>query len=266
MSNQIRSSIETLGWESLLNRGMQYGDGLFETMRVVNGRIPLWAFHWQRLVSSAKTLQLNLPDESVFLSHISKWSWQSPQSVIKLMLFRKSSGRGYLATHSTSDWILQAAPLPEIKKEPSSLGVAQLKLAEQPMLAGLKHLNRLEQVLLAKELFVSNFDEMLVCSQSGKVVEAVSQNLIFVKDEVLFTPDVSLCGVCGVGVAWLKKYFDIKDDDVDLEELMTFDELYLINSVRGITQVMSVDGVKKFSTNSPLHDRINRLWNELMTS
>ena len=261
MSDQIVSSIKTLDWQAFINRGLQYGDGIFETMRLVNGHIPLWRFHWQRLVQSAKVLQLSHPKEAEILAQIQQLSdlAETSQSIIKLTLFRKSQGRGYLAQHKDSDWILQSSTFLQTKNIPVHVGWAELKLAEQPVLAGIKHLNRLEQVFLARELQVSGFDELLVCSPSGHVIEAVSQNLVFYKGDKLFTPKTNRCGVAGVGLAWLKSHFDVKEINIQTEDLNGFDGMSLINSVRGVTAVASIDAVKKLSPKSPLHDRINRL-------
>lgn len=265
MSEQIVSSIKTLDWAAFINRGLQYGDGIFETMRLVNGYIPLWKFHWHRLKQSAKVLELGCPEEEEILAQVKYLSdlADTSQSIIKFTLFRKNQSRGYLAQHKDSDWIIQSSPFIQPDKKSLSLGWAELKLAEQPLLSGIKHLNRLEQVFLARELERSHFDELLVCSQSGDVIESVSQNLVFFKGKNIVTPKTTQCGVSGVGLAWLKSHFDVKDIKVSTECLGEFDGISLINSIRGITPVVSFDGVKKFSTESPLHDRINRLWNDL---
>nr|WP_281347616.1 aminodeoxychorismate lyase [Marinicella rhabdoformis] len=263
----MASSIKVLDWKALINRGLQYGDGIFETMRLVNGKVPLWQFHWHRFQQSAQYLNLNCPNEAEILKQIDSWfvAEEASHAVIKLTLFRQAKGRGYAAQHKDSDWILQSSPLPHENKKPFHLGLAQLQLAEQPCLAGIKHLNRLEQVFLARELQQSRFDEMLVCAQSGELIESVSQNVVLLKDDELYTPKTTRCGVSGVGLAWLKSHVTVKSVNIQVSELSSFDGLFLINSVRGISSVESVDGVKKFSTASSLHDRIEHSWNELMS-
>ncbi len=261
---QVKSSIDQLDWDDFLNRGLQYGDGLFETMRMVNGRVPLWQWHWQRLSDGAHRFGLELPEESCIKNHVSSLSHVAGDLMVKLLLFRKAKSRGYGTTHEASDWVLTAHMLPKKTAQTLTLGLAQLQLGVQPVLAGIKHLNRLEQVFLANELAQTTCDELVVCSQAGEVVEAVSQNILWSKGHQLYTPCVDSCGVAGVGLAWLNQYFDIQKIKIKPSEMERFEGMYLINSVRGVSVVESVQGVKKFSTSSPLHDKIKHLWSELI--
>ncbi len=248
---------------TLINRGLQYGDGLFETMRLVNGQIPLWDLHWQRLVVSSEKLHLQVPDEERILEAINNQTLKN--GLIKLILVRQSQGRGYGALHNQSVWILELIKWTDQKiNEPLTVGIAEFTLGVQPALAGIKHLNRLEQVLLGRELLSSGLDELLATNVYGYLIEGVNHNVFWLKKGALLTPELSESGVNGVGLSWLRKYYKIREVKVKSDVLLDVDSLYLINSVRGLSVVRQVKGMKNYRTDDALADKMMRHWNEMM--
>lgn len=184
------------------DRGLAYGDGLFETLRVLQGQALLFERHWQRLTASARRLNLPLPFSKAQLQQQIRRVSGSGDGVVKLILTRGSGGRGYCpADEIKPRWILQGMPLPLARPEHYRQGVrvrrCSLQLAEQPALAGIKHLNRLEQVMARSEWQDQVF-EGLMFSQSGALIEATMANLFLLRQGRLYTPGLEQCGVAGV--------------------------------------------------------------------
>lgn len=240
---------EPLNALSVHNRGLNYGDGFFETMRVHKGTIPLWALHFQRIKDSIARLFLScdlaqLDDElKQFLKTV------APESIIKIILTRGEGGRGYYpdphlqATRILSEYALQLSPQ-EYMLQGINVGLCQLKLAQQPLLAGLKHLNRLEQVFLRKELEAMNCPEAFVCDNAGLVIEGVFHNVFFVKNEKVYTPALTSSGIAGVGRQFMldicaAQNIPVFIGDFKLADFLSAEEVFMVNSVQGIWPVLS---------------------------
>lgn len=230
----------------LTDRGLAYGDGLFETLRVSGGRIPLLTLHLQRLAAGAQRLAIGL-DLARVEEELRTFAALLGQGVAKLIVTRGDGLRGYAPpAESRSRRILQASALPQWPSQHAEQGVrlfaCQTRLAEQPLLAGLKHLNRLEQVLARAEWQDPAFAEGLLCDTSGRIIEGVFSNLLLVRDGVLLLPDLQRCGVAGVmraallqaadeqGIAW-------RIADLSVEDLLRADEVLLCNSLYGVWPV-----------------------------
>lgn len=257
------SSIECLDWQAFLNRGLAYGDGLFETMHMVKGDIPLWDLHWDRLCSSAKRLQLNPPDEGTLKTTMN--SWYAGSGVVKLLLFRQNKGRGYAADHKDCDWVIHRMPWQAETLPPAVVTSAQMNLSIQPATAGMKHLSRLEQVMLANELRTAGVDELVVLDPQGHVIEAVSHNLVWLINDQWYTADLAQAGVHGVGLTWLKSQVSVKVVSAKSEDLEQADVLCLINSLNGLRLVKEWKGVKNYATQVPIVDKMTSLWKKMMS-
>ncbi len=257
------SSIEHLDWQALLNRGLAYGDGLFESMRMVKGDIPLWELHWDRLCTSAKRLQLTPPDEDRLKATLN--SWYASSGVVKLLLFRQNKGRGYAADHGDCDWVMHRTPWQPETLPPAVVATAQMNLSIQPATAGMKHLSRLEQVMLANELQNTGVDELVVLDPEGHVIEAVSHNLVWLINDQWYTADLTQAGVHGVGLAWLKSRVNVKAVNAKCEDLEQADVLCLINSLNGLRLVQEWKGVKNYATQVPIVDKMTSHWKEMMS-
>ncbi|WDY56581.1 aminodeoxychorismate lyase [Pseudomonas sp. PSKL.D1] len=231
---------------NLQNRGLAYGDGLFETIAVRAGRPSLLEGHLARLALGCERLAINA-DMPLVRDEVLRFASQLGDGVAKLILTRGDSQRGYAPVAGVPPRrILQGGPLPEYPAEHAEQGVrlypCQTRLGEQPLLAGLKHLNRLEQVLARAEWQGSEHAEGLMQDGQGRVIEGVYSNLFLVRDGVLVTADLNRCGVAGVMRSALleqAKALGISTQvrDVMLEELAQADEVFVCNSVYGIWPV-----------------------------
>ncbi|MFJ4066513.1 aminodeoxychorismate lyase [Pseudomonas sp. NPDC089996] len=231
---------------NLQNRGLAYGDGLFETIAVRGGRPSLLDGHLARLALGCQRLMIDA-DLSLVRDEILRFASQLGDGVAKLVLTRGDSQRGYAPVAGVAPRrILQGSPLPSYPVEHAELGVqlfpCQTRLGEQPLLAGLKHLNRLEQVLARAEWQGSEHAEGLMRDGQGRVVEGVYSNLFLVRDGVLLTADLSRCGVAGVMRGALLEQakrlgMAVQVRDIAFDELQQADEVFVCNSVYGVWPV-----------------------------
>lgn len=233
---------------ALQSRGLAYGDGLFETIAVKAGRPSLFEYHLERLTLGCQRLAINA-DLALIRDELSRYASLLGEGVLKLILTRGDSQRGYApAAGVPPRRILQGNPPAAYPAGNAEHGVklfeCRTRLAEQPLLAGLKHLNRLEQVLARSEWQDPDYAEGLMRDITGRVVEGVYSNLFLVRDGVLLTADLSRCGVAGVMRAALmveaaRLGIDVRVGDLALEDLARADEVFLCNSVYGIWPVCS---------------------------
>lgn len=227
------------------NRGLQYGDGLFETILVRNRRLWLEDLHWQRLQMGAGRLSMHIAQENVDLL-VAAALQQAPGEdwcVLKLIATRVASGRGYGYEDTSTDLHVSLWPVVAWQDEPVSItaGVAATRLATQPRLAGIKHLNRLEQVLARAEAPMTRYPELLMRDVQDNLVEAVASNLFVVIDGNLCTPSLHHCGVAGVARSRLMQVLPVQVRTMTLADLAQADEAFLTNSVRGVTRITRVD-------------------------
>ncbi len=236
------------------DRGFQYGDGLFETMAVRLGEVPLLAFHLARLAHDLARLDIKLDISALEAAVVALAAQQvsSTSCILKLIVTRGSGGRGYAPSDALdAQYYMQILPWPEMPStyvtDGITLQVCDLVLSQQSRLAGMKHLNRLEQVLAAQELKDDAVEGLLLDTQ-GHVIEAISANIFIVKGRTLLTPRLDRCGVAGVMRAYLMDLvtdFQLQVAEVNftLTELAQADEIFLCNSIRGIWPVVNVQTV-----------------------
>jgi len=230
----------------LTDRGLAYGDGLFETLRVVAGTAPLLGLHLQRLQRGCQALRLPLPHD--LADELSSAARRLGDGVLKLIFTRGSGQRGYaIPQHSEPNRIISAAPLPVYPEAHAAEGIrlhaCTTRLAQQPLLAGIKHLNRLEQVLARSEWDGPEFAEGLVCDQQGRPIECTMSNLFFYADGAWITPDLTQCGVQGVMRDWLIAALQEQGEpaqvrQVSYPELLAADEVMCCNSLFGVWPVV----------------------------
>lgn len=235
------------------DRGLSYGDGVFETIRLHQHSPLLLKEHLARLHMGLKRLGISL-DQVLLNQEIEVLSAQFPESgVLKIIVTRGIGGRGYRPDNDADTTrILSLHPLPDYA-DASETGVdvkiCQQRLALQPALAGIKHLNRLEQVLAAQELSERNIMEGIMMDMDSNIIEGTRCNIFWAEQGALFTPDLSQCGVEGI----MRNY--IADSIAEttlcntspLEKLLDADEIFLCNSVFGIWPVKRI-----FSSDSKL--------------
>ncbi|KXU36319.1 4-amino-4-deoxychorismate lyase [Ventosimonas gracilis] len=233
----------------LANRGLAYGDGLFETIKVKNGKPSLLARHLARLQEGCKRLSLNL-NIALLRQELAGFCENLGDGVAKLIITRGDGQRGYAPSNATpARRILMGSAMPAYPPQNAQAGVrlfpCQTRLACQPLLAGLKHLNRLEQVLARGEWQSTEYAEGLLCDYSGRVIEGVFSNLFVVKDGHLLTADLSRCGVAGVMRALLLELagnanIPLGIRDISYRELLAADEVFICNSLYGIWPVIAL--------------------------
>ncbi|MDE2308182.1 MAG: aminodeoxychorismate lyase [Xanthomonadaceae bacterium] len=238
---------EPTGLLSALDRGLAYGDGLFESIRFVGAGAPLWPRHMQRLAESCRRLRMPAPDPAQLWREALEVARGMPQSVVRITLTRGVGERGYAppALPQGTRVVAAFAP-PQPAHEAYALGVrlrvCEIRLAEQPLLAGMKHLNRLEQVLARAEWNDPAIAEGVLCDRHGRVISATMANLFARIDGVLLTPALDRCGVAGVARAEvLAAYPQARTAELTLEALSGASEIFLSSSVRGILPVQSLD-------------------------
>ncbi|RZA19954.1 MAG: aminodeoxychorismate lyase [Lysobacteraceae bacterium] len=222
------------------NRGLHYGDGLFETVRVHGGVLPLWPRHLARLQDGARRLGIAVPDIAFLEGRIVEAASACDAGVLKLLLTRGEGGRGYAPPAGVAPtWMLSLHPLPAMQGA-LHLHWCLTRLATQPLLAGIKHCNRLEQVLARAEVERAGCDEGVVRDAAGDAVGATSANLLVLRGGRWRTPPVDACGVAGVLRGWLLEQGLAECADLAAGELESADALALCNAVRGILPVASL--------------------------
>jgi len=236
---------------SSLDRGLAYGDGLFETIAVRNARPRLLEHHLARLADGCRRLSIPL-DQALLRAELLAFASELGEGVAKLIVTRGDGARGYAPPADAAPRrLLFGNPWPSYAQANTSEGVelfpCRTRLAEQPLLAGLKHLNRIEQVIARGEWQDPRFAEGLMRDLSGRGVEGGFSNLFLVRDGRLITAELSRCGVSGVMRAWLleqapAQQIAVEIRDIDYAELLQAGEVFLCNSLYGIWPVRHLDG------------------------
>ncbi len=233
-----------------LDRGLAYGDGLFETMACRGGRIRWLEYHLDRLLLGCG--RLAIPADRDALRAEIESSCPSGDAVVKLIVTRGPGARGYRAPQAPEPTrILSISPWPRTSVADYTDGIplrtCALRLGENPQLAGLKHLCRLEQVLAQMELEGTEAREGLVRSSGGLVVSGISSNVFGVQGGRLLTPRIDRCGVRGVTRRVVLEHaaavgLEPLETELRREDLLRCDELFVTNAVFGIRPVNALDG------------------------
>ncbi len=261
---------------SICDRGLLYGDGVFRTLVVRDGKPQHWPLHYQKIRHDCTALGIVCPDFEILSAELAALALEHSNAVFKLIVTRgQFNGHGDEARHArfphpnplpegegtnersrefkikrgyapapealpTHIWDVSPLPVYPDTQQGVTLSLCTLRLGHQPRLAGIKHLNRLENVLAAAEC--ADADEGLLLDCGGLIIEGVRSNVFLVSRGRLITPDLSRCGVAGVQrdrvIACAGKLgMTTEVRDVGLEELRAADELFLTNSVFGLWPV-----------------------------
>lgn len=231
------------------NRGLNYGDGLFETLAVHNGQPLRWQAHMDRLGAGCERLGMDMPPQAILLREVQTVSGGLVDSVVKIVLCRGGVARGYLPPQDVAcTRIVSAHEFPQNIEENAARGVkariCDLRLAIQPALGGIKHLNRLEQVLASSESFTEDVTEGILLDGEDHVISAISANIFLIIDERLLTPRLDRCGVRGVIRSQLLTACSGRCEQrrIQVDLLREADEVFICNSVRGIVPVTAING------------------------
>jgi len=234
---------------SCKDRGLHYGDGFFETLAVRNGRLLNWDYHWARMQHARDRLFFPDLNHDVIFSEIQKLKKDYNDIVIKLIITRGEGNRGYAISDVSVSRILIRYPWPNFNKHNETNGIelfsCKTRLAHQPLLAGIKHLNRLENVLARHEWQDDNYAEGIVSCQAGNIIEGTMSNVFIVKDNMLKTPELSNCGVKGVirekiiKIAEMQK-IALSECQMTHHDVNDADEMFMCNSLVGIWPVKKI--------------------------
>ncbi len=235
---------------AVADRGLHYGDGLFETLAVLDGQPRLWQRHVTRLREGCARLGIAMPDPSILYDEARALCREHARAVLKIIVTRGAGGRGYRppirAQHSAPTRIVAVYPWPDYPaayaEEGIALRVCRTRLGCNPALAGMKHLNRLEQVLARAEWDDPAIAEGLMLDQRERVIAGTMSNLFLVREGRLLTPRLDECGVAGImrGLileSAVQQGIAVEIGDLSLECLRLADEIFVSNSVAGLWPV-----------------------------
>jgi 4-amino-4-deoxychorismate lyase len=233
------------------DRGLLYGDGLFETIAVADGKLCFWERHLQRLQAGCEQLGMARVDAVQLAQECHSLIQQSQQAVIKIIITRGSGGRGYrLPAQPCSTRIIQLHDWPAWPANCAERGIntriCRTRLGHNSSLAGIKHLNRLEQVMARREWDDPDIMEGLMLDTAGNVVEGTMSNVFMVKDALLMTPDLTRCGVAGIMRGRVldmatQHSIEVRIQHLELDALLQADEVFVCNSLTGIWPVTGID-------------------------
>ncbi len=273
MSRIIINGVATQ-YLSVMDRGLHYGDGIFETIACVENNLQFWQQHMLRMATSADKLGLAFPGEQNFLHDIHSLlaAASAPENcVIKLMLTRGIGDRGYrIPAHTNACRMVMASDWPwhikAITEQGARVRLCATQVSINPQLAGIKHLARMENVLARNE-WQDEFDEGLMSDLHGYIIEGTMSNLFASRDGVLYTPSLQHSGIDGImrqQVMAIARQQGLEVQEVKLRQadLLTMDELMLSNSLIGVCSVREfagksfLPGKMSIMLRSALHRRI----------
>ncbi|GGY70590.1 aminodeoxychorismate lyase [Cellvibrio zantedeschiae] len=251
---------------SPLDRGFAYGDGVFETCKLQNAKIPLWDLHKDRLIKSCEKLFIPIAIdvlETQLAELISGLSIADTQNaVVKITVTRGQGGRGYsVPTLVTPTIVIGIFPAvnypPHYFSDGITVRYCKQRLSVNPGLAGLKHLNRLEQILARAEWNDGSIAEGIMFDTRERLIEGVFSNIFLIKNGEIFTPDLSEAGVSGVMRRFIietiapKAGLNIQVKSLYVDDLLNADAIFLCNSLYGVWPVANLIDEKVLSF--PIH-------------
>jgi len=251
-----------------LDRGFAYGDGVFRTMRARAGVIPHWQLHYSKLAADCRSLDIVCPAQAVLTAETDEILRVEPDCVLKIIITRGSGGRGYgPPTDPRPLRMIASFPVPESRAGAIESGVrvrwCSTRLALQPALAGVKHLNRLENVLARREWSDGEIAEGLMQDTESRVIEGTTTNLFLLEGDQLITPDLARCGVAGVQrdrLLAIAPQLGLRPsiEAVVPNRLLAAEQILLTNSVIGVWRVSNLG-----ETHWPYHEIVTQIANAL---
>lgn len=230
------------------DRGLAYGDGLFETLAVRHGEPLHWGRHMARMAEGCRRLGLPMPETTLWLAEARRVLAAGSYPVLKLMLTRGEGPRGYRPPSSPRPTRIVAGQQVAASPDPDGMDVriCRTRLGCNPLLAGIKHLNRLEQVLARGE-WQDEFHEGIMLDIEDHVVEGTMSNLFLVRHGALHTPMLDRCGVAGITRARVMEAaralnVAVHEGRYRLADLHGAQGLFLTNTLIGLCPVVNLDG------------------------
>ncbi|MTD25416.1 aminodeoxychorismate lyase [Erwinia sorbitola] len=245
VNGEMRDSIEAR------DRAVQFGDGCFTTARVHQGRVQRIEAHLKRLQQACERLKIDGVDWRRLENEMSFAATTRSDGVLKVILTRGSGGRGYSATGCAAPArIMSISDYPahyhSLRQTGVRLALSSVRLGKNPQLAGIKHLNRLEQVLIRTELEQTGADEALVLDSDALLVECCAANLFWRTGNQVFTPDLSASGVNGIQRQWVMQQvvqsgFTLKEVRVGIDALAAAEEVLITNALMPVLPVYQAE-------------------------
>ena len=244
---------------SPFDRGFAYGDGIFRTMKMVDGFPESWPQHYQKLVADCAVINIVCPSAELLMSDLQQLFSpidlsENQLAVAKIIITRGEGNRGYTPPAITAPMrVVTKSAMPKYAVERFETGVnltvCETRLAAQPLLAGIKHLNRLENVLARMEWTEPSIADGILLDMNNNVIECTAANIFARFGDMLITPSLHSCGIAGItrqriiNVAHTLS-LKVKEETFNLEQLLSADEVIICSSLYGAWQVKSVQ-VKK---------------------
>ena len=228
------------------DRGFQYGDGLFETLTVHDGKAVFLQQHLDRLTTGCQRLHIPAPDLDALRAEINQLCQSVKSAVLKIIVTRGSGGRGYRQPDDIQTTrVLSLHPFPNYPDSYAQQGITArfctTRLGLSPTLAGLKHLNRLEQVLARAEWNDEKIQEGIMLDINNQVIEGTMSNLFYSKNNQLYTAELTQSGIAGIIRGMIMNHESVIEHRFDSAELFTADELFVCNSVIGLWPIRQLD-------------------------
>jgi 4-amino-4-deoxychorismate lyase len=225
------------------DRGLAYGDGVFETLLAVHGKLIWWQAHWQRLVDGANRLGIEPPNEAMIKTAAMQLAGMQ-RVVVKIILTRGDGGRGYAPSAGPTSTIVSVHSAPDVLKTSVAVRWCQTQISQQPVLAGIKHLNRLENVMARAEWQDKEFFEGLMCDLSNNVICATAGNIFIYSNHKWRTPNLATSGINGIARQWfLDNCANIVIEQISRSQLENADAVFICNSVRGMMEVNRINAI-----------------------
>ena len=233
------------------DRGSMYGDGVFRTLRVTDSAPRWWGEQISKLTQDCTRIGLPAPSLATWNADLAQIAPSLTSGVLKLVVTRGVGPRGYsppehpqirrlMRYESIS---VQASPLPVAGL---ALRICTLRLGWQPRLAGIKHLNRLENVLARAEWNMPDIHEGVLLDHADRVISGVMSNLFIWQQGRLLTPRLDQCGVAGVARARLMRAanaqgIEVEEATLSLQDVFDAEEVMLTNSLWGLRRVARLE-------------------------
>jgi len=256
------------------DRGLLYGDGVFTTIAIKEGKARYLELHFQRLLHDCQRLKI----DSVPLADI-KLAFETSvknvtDGIARITISRSSGERGYLCVEAKPVYWISISPLPThlelYSKQGIKVRICEQRLAQNKTLAGIKHCNRLEQVMARNEWHGDQFQEGLMRDTEGNFIEGTMSNLFIIKNQQLLTPDLTFSGVEGIMRRLIislaqQANIPVNITSIKSRELFSADGAFVTNSVIGIWPICSIEqgaGMKQLAKHPlmvTLQSSVNKL-------
>jgi 4-amino-4-deoxychorismate lyase len=234
------------------DRGLAYGDGVFRTLLMRGGRPRAWHHHFRKLEHDCGALAIPCPAKKLLEDDLSVLAEREPDCAVKIVITRGPGQRGYAVPDPLEPTrLVMSFPLPQYPEQFLHSGIkariCSLRLGFQPALAGIKHLNRLENVLARNEWNDVDIAEGLLLDEEENAIGGTMTNLFIVENGALATPNLSRCGVAGVTreriFAHAAKHGIVcRVDQIPIDRVLQADEAFVVNSLIGVWQIRELPG------------------------